>query len=93
MFDQFVILSRSGEREEAAVCLSVCLKDEGCHSKVWSRQQRDREDFPESDTVPIESLHPLSKIFTFCCLIAWNLIASNHTSHTIVYTSQPTTSK
>ena len=43
MFDQFVILSRSEEREEAA----VCLKDEKCHRRVWSRQQRD-EDFPES---------------------------------------------
>ena len=28
--------------------LPANLKDEGCHGKVWSHQQRDKKDFPES---------------------------------------------
>ena len=28
--------------------LSVCQKDEGCYNRVWSHQQRDKEDSPES---------------------------------------------
>ena len=46
MFDQFVILSRSEEGKEVA----VCLKDEKCPGRVWSRQQRD-EDFPVSEII------------------------------------------
>ena len=45
MFDQFVILSRSQEREEAAACLS---EGRGFYSREWSHHKRDKEDFPES---------------------------------------------
>ena len=47
VFDQFVNLSKSEEREEAAVCLSV-KKDERSQGGEWRHRQRDREDFPES---------------------------------------------
>ena len=36
---------------------------------------------------------PPFKIFTFCCLIAWNWTALNQTFSTFIYTSYPTTSK
>ena len=43
VFDYFVTPSRSGETEAAAACLS-----EGWGMSQWSHQQRDKEDFPES---------------------------------------------
>ena len=42
-FDHFVILSKSEEREEGA----ACQKEERCHDRGWSHQQRDKKDFPE----------------------------------------------
>ena len=42
VFAQFVILSRSEEMEEA-----FWQKDEGFHSRGWSHQQRDKDDFPD----------------------------------------------
>jgi len=45
VFDQFVILSRS---KEIMRLVPVCLKEKGCHVLGWSHQQRDKDDFPES---------------------------------------------
>ena len=45
VLDQFVILSRSAESEEAA---AAGLRDDRWYGRGWSHQQRDIEDFPES---------------------------------------------
>ena len=51
VFDQLAILSRSEERVRVRVRMRVRghLKDEGCHSRGWSRQQIDNGGFQDRD--------------------------------------------
>ena len=50
VFDQFVILSSSDESKE----ISACQKDERCHGREWSHQQRDKGFSRESVRSPMK---------------------------------------